>query len=94
MPYRSIRRREFLQAGIAAAAMAVGVGRPRAQRFVDQPFELAEASLTDLGQRLGNQCLCRACAGNCLYPFAAEVFRRDHGQPAVLARPGQAAVRQ
>src|SRR6267143_64387 len=42
----------------------------------------------------GKQRLCRAVGGDGLCPSPPAIFRRDHGQSAVLARPGKAPVRQ
>jgi amidase len=50
MPHHS--RREFLQMSMASAAMVVGVGGTRAESSEDRPFELAEASVAALRQRL------------------------------------------
>ncbi len=47
-----LHRREFLEASLASAEMVVGVGRSRGQRSEDETFELAEATVATLRQRL------------------------------------------
>ena len=52
MPHFSLQRRDFLQKSMASAAVLLGAACSRTQRPGDEPFELAEATVAALRQRL------------------------------------------
>ncbi len=52
MPHFSHRRRDFLQKSMASAVVLLGAPCSRTQRPGDEPFELAEATVATLRQRL------------------------------------------
>ena len=52
MPHFSLQRRDFLQKSMASAAVFLGAACSGTQRPEDQPFELAEATVATLRQRL------------------------------------------
>ncbi len=52
MPHFSLERRDFLQKSMASAAVFLGAACSNTQRPEDQPFELVEATVATLRQRL------------------------------------------
>src|ERR1700730_17065594 len=73
--------------------------RLRGHRFSRAQFyrrarRIAQARRFLLDRRTGIKRLCRAVGGDGFCPSSPQIFRRDHGQSVVLARPGQAVLRQ